>query len=59
MKLLIKGLGVVNAERFINYVKKDHFDYTEWQRDLWNDKSIDEIHQAASTFYNEIHLKSD
>jgi len=51
MKLLIEGFGAVNAERFIHCVKHDCFDYTEWQRDLWNDKSIEEIHQAAAAFY--------
>jgi hypothetical protein len=51
MKLLIDGLGAVNAERFINCIKTDHFDYTEWQRDLWKGKTIEEIHQAATDFY--------
>ena len=51
MKLLIDGLGALNAERFINCIKNDHFDYTEWQRDLWKDKTIDDIHQAATAFY--------
>ena len=43
MRLLINGLGAVNAERFIHCVKSDRFDYTEWQRDLWKDKTIEEI----------------
>jgi len=51
MKLLIEGLGAVNAERFINCVKNDHFDYTEWQRDLWKGKTIEEIHRDAAAFY--------
>jgi hypothetical protein len=55
MKLLIEGLGTVNAERFINCIKTDHFDYTEWQHDLWKGKTIEEIHQAATAFYNEKH----
>jgi len=55
MKLLIEGLGTVNAERFINCVKNDDFDYTEWQRDLWNGKTIEEIHSAATAFYFEKH----
>jgi hypothetical protein len=54
MKLLVEGLGTINAERFIHCVKSDHFDYTEWQRDLWKDKSIEEIHRAAA-FYAEKH----
>jgi hypothetical protein len=51
MQLLIKGFGSINAERFINCVKNEHFDYTEWQRDLWKDKTIEEIHQAAADFF--------
>ena len=51
MKLLIEGFGAFNAERFINCLKNDHFDYTEWQKDLWKGKTIEEIHQAASAFY--------
>ena len=53
MKLLIKGSGAVNAERFIHCVKADRFDYTEWQRDLWKDKTIEEIHASASFFMTE------
>ena len=52
MKLLIEGLGVINAERFINCLKTDRFDYTEWQRELWKDKTIEEIHIVAAEFYN-------
>jgi hypothetical protein len=43
MNLLVKGLGEVEAERFIYLVKREQFDYTEWQRNLWNDKTIDEV----------------
>ncbi|MDR0322799.1 MAG: hypothetical protein LBI28_15005 [Treponema sp.] len=43
MKLLIEGLGVVDTGRFINCVKKERFDYTEWQRGLWKGKSVEEI----------------
>jgi len=55
MKLLIEGLGAVNAERFIHCVKADRFDYTEWQRDLWKDKTIEQIHNNAAAFYNTKH----
>ena len=55
MKLLLDGLGAVNAERFIHCVKSDRFDYTEWQQDLWKGKTIEEIHQAATAFYTERH----
>jgi len=48
MNLLVKGLGEVEAERFIYLVKRERFDYTEWQRNLWNDKSIDEVFALAA-----------
>jgi len=48
MNLLVKGLGEVNAERFIYLVKRERFDYTEWQRNLWKDKTIDEIYTLAA-----------
>ena len=48
MDSLIATLGTVDAERFISMVKRDTFDYTEWQRKLWSDKSIEEIHTLAT-----------
>lgn len=46
-KALQKKLGNVMAERFILLVSKEPFDYTEWQKNLWNDKSIEEISSNA------------
>ena len=48
MNALIAALGAVDAERFISMVKRDTFDYTEWQRKLWSGKSIEEIHALAT-----------
>ena len=53
MKLLTKYLGKVDAERFISNMKKDKFDYTEWRKDLWEDKTIEEIHELAGKFEKE------
>lgn len=47
LELLIHGLGEVDAERFIALVNREPFDYTVWQRELWADKSIEEISQMA------------
>jgi hypothetical protein len=43
MRLLREKLGLVDAEVFINLLLKDHFDYTLWQRTLWDGKSIEDI----------------
>lgn len=59
INLLIKHLGAVNAERFINSIKNDHFDYTRWQRDLWRDQSIEEIHNNAARFYHARHSNDE
>ncbi len=50
MDALVSALGAVDAERFITLVKRDVFDYTEWQRGLWEDKSIEEIHAGAAKY---------
>ncbi len=50
MNALISTLGEVDAERFMVMVKRDTFDYTEWQRDLWKDKTIEEIHAMGREF---------
>ncbi|MDR3075809.1 MAG: hypothetical protein LBU26_00785 [Synergistaceae bacterium] len=50
MDALIETLGEVDTERFICMVKRDTFDYTEWQRGLWKGKTIEEIHAAATAF---------
>jgi len=48
MKCLIDNFGIVQAERFISLVNKERFDYTEWQRDLFNDMTVEELFNAAS-----------
>ena len=50
MNTLIATLGMVDAERFISMVKRDTFDYTEWQRRLWDGQSIEEIHTLATEY---------
>ena len=52
MKVLINNLGHVEAERFISLVIREPFDYTEWQRELFNDLSVKELSNAAMKNYN-------
>ncbi|MBF0411001.1 MAG: DEAD/DEAH box helicase family protein [Candidatus Riflebacteria bacterium] len=47
MKTLRNTLGLVDAEKFIMLIKREPFDYTEWQSHLWEDKSIDDLFNAA------------
>lgn len=47
LRALVEALGTVEAERFITLILREPFDYTQWQRQLWAEKSVDEISQAA------------
>lgn len=47
VRALTNALGEVNAEKFISLMLREPFDYTSWQRDLWIDKSVEEISRAA------------
>jgi len=54
MDTLVKKLGLVDAERFIDIIKKDNFNYTEWRKTLWEDKTLTEIYEDAVETYNEL-----
>lgn len=49
---LIAALGEVQAERFIALILREPFDYTRWQRDLWPNKSLEEISGLAMENWN-------
>ena len=47
LRALVEALGTIEAERFITLILREPFDYTQWQRQLWADKSVDEISKTA------------
>lgn len=47
LEMLVKNLGLVEAERFIALMNRDGFDYTEWRKDLWEGKTVEEISTLA------------
>jgi len=49
-RVLMDHLGLVEAERFIMLIQKEPFDYTQWQEDLFEDMSIDEISKNAAEY---------
>jgi hypothetical protein len=53
MEALLDVLGEVEAERFISLVMREPFDYTIWQRQLWVDKTVEEISHQAMLFRNQ------
>lgn len=47
---LLEVLGEVDAERFITLLNRDPFDYTVWQKNLFNDLDVDQISFRAMEF---------
>ena len=47
MTALFDKLNPVEAERFIYLLLSEPFDYTEWQRDLFEGMSLEELGQKA------------
>jgi len=52
MNILIKNLGLIEAERFIMLIQKETFDYTKWQENLFEDMTIEEIYNNAAKLRN-------
>lgn len=48
VKCLIVNFDIVQTERFISLVIKEPFDYTEWQKDLFDNMTTDELFDVAS-----------
>ena len=44
---LIKSFGHVETERFISLIIKEPFDYTQWQQNLFDDMTVDELSNKA------------
>lgn len=40
LNILLKGLGLVDAERFIALIHRETFDYTEWRKNQWVDSDV-------------------
>ena len=47
LKALSDALGPVEAERFVSLLLREPFEYTKWRRELWADKTVEEISKAA------------
>ncbi len=50
MKCLIENFGIVDTERFISLIIRNPFNYTEWQRGLYDDMTVEELFQKAAAF---------
>lgn len=50
--ILFRHMDMVEAERFITLVQRDHFDYTTWRESLFEDLSLEEISARAMAYVN-------
>lgn len=46
--ILSATLGTVEAERFVALTMREPFDYTRWQRNLFEDRSVAQISAEAT-----------
>lgn len=57
MDVLVERLGIVEAEKFISMIHRDSFDYTEWRKKLWPDKTVRELSKEAMEYRNKMDSK--
>jgi hypothetical protein len=50
LRTLVENLGAVEAEQFIALIKRESFDYTTWQRQLYGDMPLEDFLQKAARF---------
>ena len=50
MSLLMKGLGEVDAERFISLIIREPFDYTEWRKANLEDEDVRTLSRKAMEY---------
>lgn len=58
---LLEKLGVIETEQFISVVNREKFDYTEWQKQRFDNMSSDEFNDAAIAYSKEnpFHRKAE
>ncbi len=50
MDILVKAVGVVNAERFISYINRESGDYTKSRRKIFDNMTRDELRSELSEY---------
>ena len=52
-RTIFNGMDVIDAERFFMLINRNKFDYTEWQRDLWANETVESLSQKAQKHWIE------
>ena len=50
MNVLMNAVGPVDAERFISIVANGAFDYTDWQKSLFEGETLDTLFEKVRSF---------
>lgn len=53
MNILLEKLGKVDAERFISLIIREPFDYTKWQKNLFDNLNVAELSKKAMDSFAE------
>jgi hypothetical protein len=51
MEILVNALGEVQAVRFISLILRKPFNYTCWQRNLWDELDLASLSQKAMQYH--------
>ena len=52
-RTIFNGMDVIDAERFFMLINRNKFDYTEWQRNLWANETVESLSQKAQKHWIE------
>lgn len=55
IKVLIDTMGEVQAERFISLINRESFDYTKWQRNLFEGMTAEDFDKAAQACHDSVY----
>ena len=50
MDILVDQVGPVEAERFVYVLNRENFDYTEWQRNLFEGETVDSLFDKIDAY---------
>ena len=50
MNVLMDSVGPVEAERFVYIMNRDNFDYTEWQKNLFEGETVDSLYDKIMAY---------
>ena len=47
---LFDALGDLGVEKFVSLLIREPFDYTKWNQELWQEKSLEQISKEAMDY---------